>query len=178
LEGTIAGEKGFYDCPILLKIFGPGEPNARAALEARLKSDKVPLKKRGAAAPKKPVQNLPPPRKQTGYSGSSQPSSSQASSQPELIPELSIQDFVQNSERFNPREAAKIVEAWGAGEDALAKMPMADQPEGLKSTLLPYQRQGLAWMMEKENPVLPAVSRSHTLQLLKLCNTENSGLKM
>lgn len=165
LEGVIAGVKGSFDCPILLKVFGPGESNARAALEARLKSDRVPLKKRGAAAPKKPVQNLPPPRKQTGYSGSSQPSGSQGSSQPELVPELSIQDFVQNSERFNPREAAKIVEAWGAGEDALAKMPMADQPEGLKSTLLPYQRQGLAWMLEKENPVLPAVSRDHTPQL-------------
>lgn len=160
LEGVISGEKGSFDCPILLKVFGPGESNARTALEARLKASKVALKKRGAAPPKRPIQNLAPPRSQTGYSGSSQPSSSQASSQPELIPELSIQDFAQNSERFNPREAAKIVEAWGAGEDALEKMPMANQPEGLKSTLLPYQRQGLAWMLEKENPVLPAVSSS------------------
>jgi SWI/SNF-related matrix-associated actin-dependent regulator of chromatin subfamily A3 len=123
-----------------------------------MKSDRVPLKKRNVAAPKKPVQKLPPPRMQTGYHGSSQASSSQASSQPESAIELSIRDFVDSSERFNPREAAKIVEAWGASKDALAKMPMADQPEGLKSSLLPYQRQGLAWMLEKENPVLPAVS--------------------
>jgi len=158
LEGVIAGEKATFDCPILLKFFGPAEPVARAQLEARMKSDRVPFKKRNVAAPKKPVQNLPPPRKQNAYHGSSQASSSQTSSQPEPAIELSIRDFVDSSERFNPREAAKIVEAWGAGEDALAKMPMADQPEGLKSTLLPYQRQGLAWMLKKENPVLPVVS--------------------
>lgn len=125
-----------------------------------MKSDRLPLKKRGVAAPKKPVREHAPPKKQTGYSGSSQASGSQLSSQPEPPVELSIRDFVETSERFNPREAAKIVEAWGAGEDALAKMPMADQPERLQSTLLPYQRQGLAWMLEKENPVLPAVSHS------------------
>ena len=162
MEGVIAGEKATFDCPILLKVFGPAEPIARAQLEARMKADKVPLKKRNIAAPKKPVQYQPPPKKQTGYSGSSQPSNSQTSSQPMSQPEpaieLSIRDLADNSERFNPREAAKIVEAWGAGESALAKMPMANQPIGLNSILLPYQRQGLAWMLEKENPVLPAVS--------------------
>lgn len=122
-----------------------------------MKNDKLPLKKRNIAAPKKPVQNVPPPKKNTGYVGSSQASSSQLSSPPVPEPELSVRDFVENSECFNPREAAKIIEAWGAGEDALANMPMADQPERLSSTLLPYQRQGLAWMLEKENPVLPAV---------------------
>ena len=53
------------------------------------------------------------------------------------------------------------------GEDAMSKMPMADQPEGLISTLLPYQRQGLAWMLEKENPVLPAPGSTDVVQLWK-----------
>ncbi|TVY33609.1 DNA repair protein RAD5A [Lachnellula subtilissima] len=177
MEGVIAGEKATFDCPILLKVFGPAEPVARAQLEARMKADRVPLKKRNIAAPKKPVQYLPPPKKQTGYSGSSQPSNSQASSQPMSQPEpaieLSIRDLADNSERFNPREAAKIVEAWGAGESALAKMPMANQPIGLKSILLPYQRQGLAWMLEKENPVLPAVSSKDIVQLWKRVDKHN-----
>lgn len=30
LEGTLAGEKGTFDCPILLKVFGPAGSNARA----------------------------------------------------------------------------------------------------------------------------------------------------
>lgn len=28
---------------------------------------------------------------------------------------------------------------------------LADQPEGLKLTLLPFQREGLAWMRKQEN---------------------------
>lgn len=78
-----------------------------------------------------------------------------------------IQDFVASSEIIRPRDAAEIVEAWGLGQDALAQMPMATQPERLKSTLLPYQRQGLAWMLEKEHPVLPAVGSTDIVQLWK-----------
>lgn len=164
IEGTIAGEKGSWDCPILLKVFGPAELVARAELEAKIKADKVPLKKRGAAAPKKPVQPVAPPRKNIGYhsSQSSQPSSSQAEPEP-----VGIQHFVENSERFSPRDAEKIVDHWAAGEDALSKMPMADQPEDLISTLLPYQRQGLAWMLAQENPVLPAAGSEDIVQLWK-----------
>lgn len=98
-----------------------------------------------------------------GYQSSSQPSSSQ----PEPVTELDLSHFVENSEHFRPRDAEKIVEAWGLGEDALSKMPMAEQPERLFSTLLPYQRQGLAWLLEKENPVLPAAGSKDIVQLWK-----------
>ncbi|KAG0653087.1 Sucrose nonfermenting 2 3 [Hyphodiscus hymeniophilus] len=164
IEGTLAGEKGSWDCPILLKVFGPAEPVARAQLEERMKADRLPLKKRGAAAPKKPIQPVAPPRKSMGYhsSQSSQPSSSQAEPEP-----VGIQHFVENSERFSPRDAEKIVDHWATGEEALSKMPMADQPEGLLSTLLPYQRQGLAWMLAQENPALPAVGSKDVVQLWK-----------
>lgn len=161
VEGLIAGEKGQFDCPVLLKVFGPGEPVARAQLEAKMKSDRLPLKRRDVAAP---TQAVPPPRKPMGYQSSqSQPSSSQ----PEPIPELSIQDFVASAERFRPRDIQEIVEQWGVGEDALSKMPMAEQPEGLVSILLPYQRQGLAWLLEKENPVLPPEGSKDVVQLWK-----------
>jgi SWI/SNF-related matrix-associated actin-dependent regulator of chromatin subfamily A3 len=164
VEGTLAGEKGSWDCPILLKVFGPGEPVARAELEAKMKADRLPLKKRGAAAPKKPATAVAPPRKNMGYhsSQSSQPSSSQVEPEP-----VGIQHFVENSERFSPRDAEKIVDHWAAGEDALSKMAMADQPEGLVSTLLPYQRQGLAWMLAQEDPVLPAAGSEEVVQLWK-----------
>lgn len=139
---------------------------ARAQLEAKMKSDRMPIKKLGIAAPKAPKQAvLPPKRKQMGFQSSQslQPSSSQ----PEPFPELGIEHFMEHSERFRPRDVEKLVEEWGAGEDALSKMPMADQPEGLVSILLPYQRQGLAWMMEKENPVLPAPGSTAVVQLWK-----------
>lgn len=60
-----------------------------------------------------------------------------------------------------------MVEEWGAGEDALSKMPMAEQTEGLISTLLPYQRQGLVWLLEKEHPGLPAPGSADIVQLWK-----------
>jgi SWI/SNF-related matrix-associated actin-dependent regulator of chromatin subfamily A3 len=165
LEGTVAGEKGSWDCPIILKVFGPAELVARAELEAKMKADRLPLKKRGAAAPKKPVQPVAPTRKNQRYQSSqnSQPSSSQAAPEPEL----DLQHFVEHSERFRPRDVEKLVEEWGVGEDALSKMPLADQPEGLISTLLPYQRQGLAWMLTQETPVLPAFGSEDVVQLWK-----------
>jgi SWI/SNF-related matrix-associated actin-dependent regulator of chromatin subfamily A3 len=164
IEGIIAGEKGSFDCPILLKLYGPLEITARARLEARLKADKLPIKTRAYAAPKKPSHAIPTPRRPQDYTSSQ---SQASSSQPEPIPELSIQDFIASSESFRPRDVQEIVEQWGAGEDALSKMPMAKQPEGLISTLLPYQRQGLAWMLEKENPVLPAQGSTEICQLWK-----------
>jgi SWI/SNF-related matrix-associated actin-dependent regulator of chromatin subfamily A3 len=90
------------------------------------------------------------------------------------MPELDIQHFAENSERFRPRDVEKLVEEWGVGEDAMSKMPMADQPEGLSSTLLPYQRQGLAWMLQKENPVLPAPGSTDVVQLWKRSETRQN----
>ncbi len=128
-----------------------------------MKARRVPIKKQGIAAPKKPTRLVEPPkRQQMGFQ-----SSQGSSSQPEPLPEINIQHFVENSERFSPRDAEKLVEAWGQAEDALSKMPMAEQPTDLISTLLPYQRQGLAWIMEKENPVLPAAGSKDIVQLWK-----------
>jgi SWI/SNF-related matrix-associated actin-dependent regulator of chromatin subfamily A3 len=172
IEAILSGEKGYYDCPIYLKIYGPGEPETRAALERELSSDRVPIKKQGIATPKVTKKQLeapvPPPQKRTGYTGSSQPSGSQ--SDPIIVgptPELGLQHFVANSEQFNPRDVEKLVEEWGLGEKALEDMPKADQPSKLKSTLLPYQLQGLAWMLSKENPTLPAYGTKEIVQLWK-----------
>ena len=44
---------------------------------------------------------------------------------------------------------------------------MADFPEKLATKLLPYQRQALAWLMEKEKPQLPAVGSTDVVQLWK-----------
>jgi SWI/SNF-related matrix-associated actin-dependent regulator of chromatin subfamily A3 len=165
VEGVIAGEKGSFDCPILLKVYGPAAPDARAQLESKMKADKLPIKKSGPQASRNAVKPIEPShRSKLGFKSSG--STSSVDPGPSL-PELSIQDFVQNSERFRPRDVQEIVEAWGTGEDALSKMLMADQPEGLISTLLPYQRQGLKWMLEKEHPVLPSAGSTDVVQLWK-----------
>ncbi|ESZ89846.1 hypothetical protein SBOR_9777 [Sclerotinia borealis F-4128] len=164
LEGILAGEKGAFDCPVLLKIYGPADPVVRANLENQLKAKRLSLRKKNVAAPLQPKAPIPPPqRKQMGYTSSQGGSSSQ----PEPVPQpvIDLAHFVANSERFNPREIDKMAEELGMPEDALSKMPMADQPKALESTLLPYQRQGLAWMLEKENPVLPNANSDKVVQL-------------
>ena len=60
-----------------------------------------------------------------------------------------------------------MAEKFGAGEDILAAMPMADCPEKLATELLPYQRQALAWLLDKEKPKLPAADSVDVVQLWK-----------
>ncbi|KAH8808943.1 SNF2 family N-terminal domain-containing protein [Xylogone sp. PMI_703] len=166
-EGVLAGEKGFYDCPILIKVFGPMDARLRAELEQKMQSDRLGLKKRGIAAPKNLQSSrsaLPPTRKKLGYQSSSQPGSSQQEEEDESS-QPSLQDFVLNSEQFRPRDIEEIVEQWGAPQETLEKMPMAEQPDKLVSVLLPYQRQGLAWLLDKESPVLPEVGSKDVVQL-------------
>ncbi|KAF5872570.1 putative rad5-like protein [Botrytis fragariae] len=173
MEGVLTGEKRAYDCPVLLKIYGPADPAVRANLEKQLAAKRLPLKRREVAPPKPPkAPVLPPQRKQMGFTSSQASSSSQIEPTPQ--PVIDLAHFVANSERFNPREVDKMAEELGLPEDALSKMPMAEQPKDLKATLLPYQRQGLAWMLEKENPVLPDAKSDKVVQLWK-ASKEHKG---
>lgn len=84
------------------------------------------------------------------------------------VPQLqTIEELMRGSQKFNPREVGEVVEKFGAGEAVLAQMPMADFPEKLSTKLLPYQRQALAWLLEKENPQLPPVGSNDVVQLWK-----------
>lgn len=79
----------------------------------------------------------------------------------------SLEDIMQESQRFNPREMGEVVEKYGAGEDVLSQMPMAGFPERLATKLLPYQCQALAWLLEKEKPQLPPLKSKEVVQLWK-----------
>ena len=46
-------------------------------------------------------------------------------------------------------------------------MPIAEFPKRLATMLLPYQRQALYWLLEKENPQLPPVGSDESVQLWK-----------
>lgn len=64
-------------------------------------------------------------------------------------------------------ETGEVVEKFGLDEEALANLPMADPPKKLATKLLPYQRQGLHWLLEKEDPQLPLADLTDTVQLWK-----------
>lgn len=78
-----------------------------------------------------------------------------------------MDDLVETSQRINPREMGTVAEKFGAGEEALSKMPMAEQPSRLATKMLPYQRQALFWLLAQEDPKLPSVSSKDTVQMWK-----------
>ena len=43
VEGSLAGPKGAYDCPIDLRLFGPSDREKKAGLVDQLRRDKLPL---------------------------------------------------------------------------------------------------------------------------------------
>ncbi|MCJ1289033.1 hypothetical protein MMC34_000565 [Xylographa carneopallida] len=187
VDGTLIGRVGDYDCPVSICLFGTSDPAGQEELVNMMKADKLPLdaikekekeaKKRRAAELKKVAKKGAGSTKgsssqQWDY-GSSQGQYTGSSSQGiDNPPQQSLEDIMIESERFNPREIGEVVEKFGAGEDALSQMPMAEAPVRLATSLLPYQRQGLAWLQEKENPQLPSVGSGDVVQLWKRSTTE------
>ena len=189
LSGRIAGHKGEYDCPVEVELYGPSDPAAKAQLARQMKSDRLPVdelrrqeaaekelvaadKRRRAAELKKVAKKGAGVAPSIGGGqqwelGSSQSDFVGISSQGLGEASQSIEDFVLESERFNPREMGQVVEKYGAQEECLAQMPMAEQPGRLSTGLLSYQRQGLAWLQDRENPEVPAPGSTDVVQLWK-----------
>ncbi|KAL4870522.1 hypothetical protein BDV12DRAFT_165761 [Aspergillus spectabilis] len=167
VEGILTGVIGAYDCPIVLKLYGPSGPEAREALKRKMEQDKLPLshlkqaereeKKRQKerekatkeAAKRARTGQLLEAANNLGYSNLSRPLGE------EMIREESLDELINQSSTFNPREIGQVAESFGMKESDLENMPMVDSPSSLSTNLLPYQRQGLAWMISKENPQLP-----------------------
>lgn len=56
-------------------------------------------------------------------------------------PELSLDDILQNSKAVEMRQGTDAVRSIAVGEQDLANMAQAEQPQQLLSKLLPYQLQ-------------------------------------
>ena len=180
VEGSLEGNKGTFDCPIALRLYGTSDPVARSELVDQMRVDRLPLdgiiqrareeKKRKADE----LKRLKSTKKGGVLTASSSQEWSLGSSQTSFAgtpsssaPVQDLQSIMADSQKFNPREMGQVVEKFGAGEDVLAAMKMADFPEKLATKLLPYQRQALAWLMEKEKPQLPAAGSTDVVQLWK-----------
>ena len=180
VEGSLTGSKATYDVPIALRLYGTSDPEQRSGLVDRMRVDRLPLdgivqrareEKKRKAEELKRLKNagkggvLTPGSSQQQGLGSSQ--TTYASSQNSSSPAQTLNTIMAGSEKFNPRDVGKVVEQFGAGEDDLASMPMADPPQTLATRMLPYQRQALAWLIEKESPKLPAENSADVVQLWK-----------
>lgn len=181
----LIAEKGFYDVPIRLYIYGTSSRFGRLHLEAKLKRDKLlkptQMKQTRAENEAQRRQQMPltSGRASGGLGGNGHATQ----------PEASLEELTQASEAVQLRTTDDIVKTLVMDEDYLSQMPKATQPETLRATLLPYQlqvllshthpalpvevmtkltiAQGLAWLMAKENPQLPAVGSSESVQLWK-----------
>ena len=161
-----------------MKLFGAQDPTRRGELVDQMRMDRLPLDgiiQRAREEKKRKADELKR-LKSTKKAGVLTAGSSQEwrSSQTDLTntpnssaPVQDFQEIVADSQKFSPREMGELVEKFGAGEEDLAAMPMADFPEKLTTKLLPYQRQALFWVLEKESPVLPAAGSADVVQLWK-----------
>lgn len=182
VEAQIAGEKGYYECPVELKLYGTNEPMERENLVRQMKADKLPVgnaadRKRKEAAAAKEKQRLAKEAAKlakkkggavVGVGGESYEngmSEYMAGSSQGFGPGPSLEDIVGSSERYNPRNVDQVVEEFGVKEKDLSAMPLAKQPEAVLTELHPFQLQGLQWMLDKESPELPAQGSKDVVQL-------------
>lgn len=134
MEGTLTGEKGMFDCPVRLHLFGTSNPAQRLRLEDRLKQDKLlkatELKKtRAEAEAQRKVLGIKNSQSTVGLNGGVQE------------PEVSLEELTQASQALQSHGRVDAVKTFVIDEDALSQMPMAEQPAVLEAQLLPYQLQ-------------------------------------
>ncbi|KAI6382048.1 hypothetical protein MCOR25_000925 [Pyricularia grisea] len=163
IEAKIMGEKTAFDCPAKIFVFGTSEPLARAQLEARLKNDKL-IKATQLKQTKRESELRRLPLKITGTSTQSLKNMRPG----QQNPLETMENLIEQSKVVKARSGDDLVKSFAMDEEALSALPCADQPQELKSQLLPYQLQGLAWLTKKENPEFPDRGSDNNTQLWKV----------
>ncbi|KAL2256470.1 hypothetical protein VTK26DRAFT_1611 [Humicola hyalothermophila] len=159
IEAVLTGEKGYYDCPIRIHVYGTSDALGRASLEERLKADRL-VKATQLKQTRKENERQ---RKAMGLKGGR----STAGLGVGQAEEISLEQLAQASQVVNLRAGGDVVQTLAMDEEQLSKLPQADQPQSLRATLLPYQLQGLAWLMAKETPTFPEPGSPDSVQLWK-----------
>ena len=162
VSGVLIGERSEYDCPVAVHLYGTSDPVTQSELRTRMKNDRLPLDgltKKEREAKKQNIEAMKQAAKKGKVSAATSSKHGFTNSQVGGVPSQapvdkgpSIEEIMLESQRINPREVGEVVERFGVGEEALSIMPMADTPTRLSTELLPYQKQGLAWLLDKESP--------------------------
>jgi len=198
-EGELSGNIGHFDCPIVVRLYGPDPQSEEGLLlTAELKAAKLPLdtlkeaervrkeqeKARQQAEKNRMIEEkrqLALARKAAAMSGSGNGARMQnggqyagGSSQAGPSSQPVMADILEASQRFNPREIGRSTDDYGALEENLKAMPSMKQPSGIKTEMLPYQLQALRWLLDQEDPQLPPVGSKDAVQLWK--RADRSGV--
>jgi SWI/SNF-related matrix-associated actin-dependent regulator of chromatin subfamily A3 len=173
-----------------LKLFGTRDPIKRSNLKQKMQKDKLPVrqlndlereerkaekeaeKRQKEAAKKARAMALGKAAAQWQANENSQFANLSTATGLGGEQNESLEELLNQSSTFNPRDIGRVVETFGQKESDLVNMPMVDTPAGLSTQLLPYQRQGLAWMIKQESPRLPANGSDGIVQLWKRNNGE------
>ncbi len=185
VEGSLSGNMGQYECPLELRLFGSNDPVERANLRSQMKSDRLPCqvidqKEKEAKVRKREELKKIATAKKAGKGGliggkyrgqqwdASQGDWAGLPGQSDgLSSDQSLDDMIETAQMFNPRDLGRVAEKFGLDEEALANLPMAAFPKKLATKMLPYQRQALHWLLEKEDPQLPPQGSDDAVQLWK-----------
>lgn len=201
VEGELAGDIGTFDCPLTVHMYGPDPRSEEGVLlSAEMKAEKLPLNALKAAeqaekqrekemkeAEKRQQQEekrrIAEARKAAAVGGSGSgariPQGSQHGwtnqSQAGPSPTPVMSDILEASQRFNPRLISQATDQYGMKEDVLKDMPSMNKPKGIKTDMLPYQLQGVRWMLDQESPEPPPYGSKEAVQLWKR-NDRNHSL--
>lgn len=167
----------------MLNLYGTRDPNKRQALKARMQKDNLPVKQFNEAEREENNQEKEREKERKAAEKQSRAMAlgkatqqwqanenalfANLSTPTGLGDQASIEDLLDQSSFFNPREIGQVVENFGQKEADLVKMPMVESPAALSTELLPYQKQGLAWMINQESSQLPALGSDAIVQLWK-----------
>ncbi|CAG8747581.1 26682_t:CDS:10, partial [Racocetra persica] len=129
---TIIGNRGTYSIPLQLHVYG--SPNSQESISSS-------LKKRGIAveSPKQPRQTK----------------KSRAEAAARATFDEAWRDLVGRGQEISMKKKQEAFEKIGISIEDLEKLPEAPQPDALLTNLLPYQKQGLGWMLSHEHPEDP-----------------------
>ena len=183
VEGTLTGPKGVYDCPIGLKLFGTTNPAEAEVLKQEMVAQNLPVREYlRAEAERRQLQREQEKRLRAALKGArrsrhgkgprqrfelSEGIYANLSTPGITAPTETLEQVMEVAHSYNPREVQDVVNKFAAGENVLSRMPKADQPTGFRTQLLPYQLQGLRWMLDQESPKLPSPGSDEVVQLWK-----------
>lgn len=129
-----------FDCPVRLVFFGPNDPAERDRIEKALKADKL-VKATQLKHTKKEAEAA---RVTMGLTGAA---SYGIGSEETIVDKMAmkLEDLIQKSDLAEFRRGGDAIKTFAIDEDYLSRMPLADQPTQLASSLLPYQLQVSPW---------------------------------
>jgi hypothetical protein len=86
--------------------------------------------------------------------------------------------LLKQSIAFDPRSVRESSDKFGMSIKDLENLPLAKQPKQVTTKMLPYQLQGLAWMLQMEHPLLPHEGQVRQFWTRKGMNWFNVATKL